>query len=136
MPDGIDKCPGTPKGVVVTQDGCPEDKNHNGIPDYLEKKEEKKPPAPKEVVPPKYNENVERFVTPQILTDGHLFVIQLSSWRTSRKANRIANQLKAEGNNAFVSKAYIAKWKETWYRVRIGYYNSQSEAQSYLNKVK
>ncbi len=136
VPDGIDKCPGTPKGVVVDQSGCPEDKNHNGVPDYLEKKkEEVKQPAPKKEVP-KYNENTESFVTPQILTDGNTFVIQMSSWRTSQKADKIAYQLKAKGYNAFVSKAYIAKWKETWYRVRVGYFDSQSEAQSYLNKIK
>jgi len=37
VPDYLDKCPGTPAGVKVDKDGCPLDSNGNGVPDYLNK---------------------------------------------------------------------------------------------------
>lgn len=35
--DGEDMCPGTPKGVKVTESGCPEDNDQDGVPDHLDK---------------------------------------------------------------------------------------------------
>lgn len=35
--DAIDLCPGTPRKVTVTLDGCPEDNDIDGIPDYRDK---------------------------------------------------------------------------------------------------
>ena len=35
--DKIDMCPGTPRGVVVDENGCPVDEDHDGVPDYLDK---------------------------------------------------------------------------------------------------
>jgi len=35
--DDLDKCPGTPAGVKVDQDGCPLDTDGDGVPDYLDK---------------------------------------------------------------------------------------------------
>jgi len=35
--DADDVCPGTPKGVKVTPNGCPEDSDEDGVPDYLDK---------------------------------------------------------------------------------------------------
>ncbi len=37
VPDYLDKCPGTPKGVQVARDGCPTDSDGDGVPDYLDK---------------------------------------------------------------------------------------------------
>ena len=37
MPDYLDKCPGTPKGVAVDATGCPIDSDGDGVPDYLDK---------------------------------------------------------------------------------------------------
>jgi len=37
VPDHLDKCPGTPKGVAVYSDGCPTDLDGDGVPDYLDK---------------------------------------------------------------------------------------------------
>jgi len=37
VPDDIDRCPNTPKGVRVDEFGCPIDSDHDGIPDYLDK---------------------------------------------------------------------------------------------------
>ncbi len=37
VPDYLDKCPSTPAGVKVDGDGCPLDSDHDGVPDYLDK---------------------------------------------------------------------------------------------------
>jgi OOP family OmpA-OmpF porin len=37
VPDYLDKCPDTPKGVKVDKDGCPLDSDGDGVPDYLDK---------------------------------------------------------------------------------------------------
>jgi OOP family OmpA-OmpF porin len=36
VPDDLDKCPNTPKGVKVDADGCPLDTDGDGVPDYLD----------------------------------------------------------------------------------------------------
>ncbi|MFQ5914498.1 MAG: OmpA family protein, partial [Nitrospinota bacterium] len=37
VPDYLDKCPNTPKGVKVDSNGCPLDSDGDGVPDYLDK---------------------------------------------------------------------------------------------------
>jgi OOP family OmpA-OmpF porin len=37
VPDSRDKCPNTPQGVEVDEDGCPIDSDGDGVPDYLDK---------------------------------------------------------------------------------------------------
>ncbi|RJP69895.1 MAG: OmpA family protein [Candidatus Abyssobacteria bacterium SURF_17] len=37
VPDNLDKCPDTPKGVKVDKDGCPLDSDGDGVADYLDK---------------------------------------------------------------------------------------------------
>ncbi|NVN89116.1 MAG: outer membrane beta-barrel domain-containing protein [Desulfuromonadales bacterium] len=37
VPDSLDKCPDTPKGVQVDSDGCPLDSDKDGVYDYLDK---------------------------------------------------------------------------------------------------
>jgi OOP family OmpA-OmpF porin len=37
VPDSLDKCPDTPKGVKVDKDGCPVDSDGDGVPDYRDK---------------------------------------------------------------------------------------------------
>lgn len=36
VPDYMDECPDTPKGVVVDEKGCPLDSDGDGVPDYLD----------------------------------------------------------------------------------------------------
>lgn len=36
VPDNLDKCPDTPKGVPVDSTGCPKDSDGDGVPDYLD----------------------------------------------------------------------------------------------------
>ena len=37
VPDSLDKCPCTPFGVKVDEEGCPLDTDKDGVPDYLDK---------------------------------------------------------------------------------------------------
>ncbi len=37
VPDNLDRCPNTPKGVEVDSVGCPLDSDGDGVPDYLDK---------------------------------------------------------------------------------------------------
>jgi OmpA-OmpF porin, OOP family len=37
VPDGRDRCPGTPGGTAVDQNGCPGDADRDGVADYLDK---------------------------------------------------------------------------------------------------
>ncbi len=45
VPDNMDKCAGSPKGVSVKSDGCPMDSDGDGVPDY----NDKCPDTPKDV---------------------------------------------------------------------------------------
>jgi OOP family OmpA-OmpF porin len=36
VPDSMDQCPGTPRGVKVDEKGCPLDHDGDGVPDYLD----------------------------------------------------------------------------------------------------
>ncbi len=141
VPDYKDKCAGTPEGITVNENGCPKgiEPFENVKTPILPKTKTTKTYIPKTVKPVvsgSYNVKRERNVKGRIWSDGSIYLIQQSSWRTRRKADRIAGRLRAKGHNAFVQKAYIPKFRRTYYRVRIGYFNSLSEAQIYARKVR
>jgi len=69
-----------------------------------------------------------------IFKEGTKYSFQVSSWRNKLKAESEAARLKSEGHNAFITDGYIKG--ATWYRVRIGYFNSLEETEEYLKKVK
>lgn len=71
-----------------------------------------------------------------IFTDGNLFCFQLSSWRSKSTAQREVSRLIRQGHKAFLTEAYIPKKGGTWYRVRIGYFNSFQEAKNYKRTVR
>src|SRR4030042_1765325 len=83
----------------------------------------------------KYNDANERNVTNTIFTDGNLFCFQVSSWRQKSIAESEAQKLRSRGHNAFVVEAYIPQKGGTWYRVRIGYFNSEMEANEYRKRM-
>lgn len=90
--------------------------------------------APKEVL--KYNITAERNVGKMIFTDGYLYCVQVSSWRARGKAESEARRLESEGYNAFITIAELPELDGTWYRVRVGYYNTFDEANRIREKVK
>jgi cell division septation protein DedD len=71
-----------------------------------------------------------------IFSDGNKYSFQVSSWKNKAKAESEAAKLKALGHNAFISEAYVSERKGTWYRVRIGYFNSIEETETYQKKLK
>ena len=144
IPDYKDKCAGTPKGIKGNENGCPEGFEPSTTIMPKTKitspvKKETRTYIPKTIAPSisgNYNPNSERNVRGRIWSDGNSYVIQNSSWRTRRKAERIARSLRSKGHNGFVQKAYISKFRRTYYRVRSGYFSSLSEAQSYSGKIR
>lgn len=70
-----------------------------------------------------------------IFTDGNLYCFQVSSWKNKAKAESEADKLIAAGHKAYVQEAYIDARRGTWYRVRIGFFNSLQEAKDYQNNL-
>ncbi|MFZ2322067.1 MAG: OmpA family protein [Ignavibacteriaceae bacterium] len=79
-----------------------------------------------------YNSAMEKNIGKMIFTDGYLYCFQVSSWRSREKAEAEQKRLKSEGYKSFITIADLPDLEGTWYRVRIGYFNSLDE----LNKVK
>ncbi|MCX6173439.1 MAG: SPOR domain-containing protein [Ignavibacteriales bacterium] len=69
-----------------------------------------------------------------IFTDGTKYSFQVSSWKNKSKAESEVARLKSEGHNSFITEGYVKG--TTWYRVRIGYFNSLEETEKYMKKVK
>ena len=153
--DYLDKCPDTPTGAKVDISGCPLDSDRDGVPDYLDKcpntpfgtvVEANGCPKPTEpvkviekqpkVVQPEFNLDNERMVKKNIWTDGKLYVVQLASFTNESRADASVQTWKDEGYNAFKVTKFIPKYNRTYYRVRIGYYNSLMEAENAYNKIR
>lgn len=77
-----------------------------------------------------YDESKDQNVRGNIWSDGTKYVIQLSSWRRENVADELVLKHKEEGHNAFKMKVELPG-RGTWYRVRIGYFDSLEEAQNY-----
>lgn len=80
----------------------------------------------------KYKVENEQVVRGVIFTDGNIFVVQKSSWKEKYKAEKAVKRLKQKGEKAFMTEANIPAKGGTWYRVRVGYFNSLSEAEKYV----
>lgn len=83
-----------------------------------------------------YQVSTERNLRGTIYTDGNKYCFQVSSWRNKGKAEREASKLKSKGHNAFITEAYVSGKGGTWYRVRVGYFNSAEETENYLAKMR
>jgi len=75
-------------------------------------------------------------VNKSIYFDGKYFSYQTSSWPSKLRAEQEVKRLRALGINAFIVEAYLPQKGGTWYRVRVGSFNSEKEAQDYINKNK
>ena len=76
----------------------------------------------------KYNSAVERNVGKMVFTDGLSYCFQVASFRKKGNADYQVQDLKSKGYNAFVEIANIPGLGGTWYRVRVGYFDSREEA--------
>lgn len=83
-----------------------------------------------------YNTAVERNVGKMIFTDGRLYCVQLSSWRSYYRAVREVDRLQAQGEKAFIVEVMNLQGLEgIWYRVRVGYFNSLQKAREHRARV-
>ncbi len=102
----------------------PTDKKEDAFTKLTEKKKEAE------------NSSTESNPKSTIFLDGSKYSFQVSSWKNKAKAESEMNRLKRNGHNAFIASAYIPERKGTWYRVRIGYFNSIEETEEYMKKLK
>lgn len=84
--------------------------------------------------PSNYNTQIERNVGQMIFTDGKLFCFQVAAFRTRERAETETARLLDAGENAFVVESYLSELQTTWYRVRIGYFKTLSEAREYRKR--
>ncbi|OGU54721.1 MAG: hypothetical protein A2V66_01195 [Ignavibacteria bacterium RBG_13_36_8] len=75
------------------------------------------------------NESVVRGL---ITSDGSKYFVQVSSWPEKSKAEVEVQRLRRLGYDAFIVSAYIQKYRSTWYRVKIGPFDSDAEAEQFL----
>jgi cell division protein FtsN len=66
--------------------------------------------------------------SPQVVMEDGKYTVQVSSWRTRRRADQDAERFAEKGFNAYVQQAYIPSLDGTWYRVRVGSYATLAEA--------
>ena len=76
-------------------------------------------------------QNIEK-ITDYIFKYGKIYVVQVSSWKTKDKAVNQVELYKSTGKNAFLEDITIKG--SLWYRVRVGNFNSLTEAKQFLNK--
>ncbi len=81
-----------------------------------------------------YDATKEKQLRNFIFTDGNLYCYQVMSLRKEKDAQKEVDKLKNKGFNAFYVPAKV-KGRQ-YYRVRIGYFNSQSEADKDRRKRK
>jgi cell division protein FtsN len=75
---------------------------------------------------PSLENSTSKQIKPQ---KGGTLAVQVASTKDPASANQMVAQLQNKGYPAFSMKAEIPE-KGTWYRVRIGYFNSKADAES------
>lgn len=71
-----------------------------------------------------------------IYTNGESFSVQVSSWKNKLKASNEVSRWKNAGYNSFIVEADLKTLGGIWYRVRIGGFKTQAEAQDFVRKNK
>lgn len=151
VPDYKDICEQTPEGVKVDEDGCPIDSDSDGVPDYQDKcpnteegvevdengcpvlaeeEEEVEEAAP---VTKTYNFETEQKIKYYLYSDGNLFCLQTSAFKNKRNAEKEAARLVSKNHKAFVHEANVPSKGGKWYQVRVGFFETQDQADSYRN---
>lgn len=72
---------------------------------------------------------------PQVVVENGKYTVQVSSWQTRRRAQEDAERYAAKGFNAYVQQAYIPSKGGTWYRVRVGRYATQQDAEQLASQL-
>ncbi len=68
-----------------------------------------------------------------IFSDGSRYLLQVSSLRDKAAAEREANRLRRKGEQAYIVESYIPARKATFFRIKIGFFNTIQEAEAYKN---
>lgn len=76
----------------------------------------------------------ETKVRDMVYFDGKFYSFQTSSWKAKAKAEQEVNRLRALGLNAFAVEVNLPEKGGTWYRVRVGSFNSEKEAAESMRK--
>lgn len=76
VPDHLDKCPDTPKGVAVDEHGCPIDSDGDGVPDYLDKCPDIPGPAWNDGCPEEVTEMIELLGKIQFEFDSQVIKVE------------------------------------------------------------
>jgi len=113
----LDLCPNTDDGVEVNDNGCPIENDET-----------------EEIVTTEYNLPREKLVKNFIFTDGNLYCFQVSAWKKLNQAEKEIERLKKDNHTGVIHKVHISRSKGTWYRVRVGYFNTFEEANRYKKK--
>lgn len=71
-----------------------------------------------------------------IFTDGKQFCIQVSSWKNKEKAQQEARKLKSVKATVFIMPYTNPENGKTWYRVRVGYFDSIAESERMAAQLK
>jgi nucleoid DNA-binding protein len=69
-----------------------------------------------------------------IYKSGDKYLVQISSWSSEQKAIKHASYFKNKGFQTEIEEASLPIG--TWYRVRVGNFNSENEAEKFYNKYK
>lgn len=69
-----------------------------------------------------------------VFFDGKSYNFQISSWKNKALAEGEVNSLRKQGFNAFLVEAFLPDKGGTWYRIRIGSFNSEQEALEFKKK--
>jgi cell division septation protein DedD len=72
---------------------------------------------------------------PQVVVEDGQYTVQVSAWRTRRRAEEDAERYTAKGFNAYVQQAEIPSKDGTWYRVRVGRYATQQDAEQMASQL-
>lgn len=74
-------------------------------------------------------DDVNSFAAQSVLNNGD-YTVQIASYKHQKDAVKLADKLKSKGYKVFITKAQIPS-KGTWYRVRVGMYQTKNEADKY-----
>lgn len=81
-----------------------------------------------------YNPQSETIRAQNIFSDGRLFCVQVAAYVQREMADADVTALRARGHQAFVTEGLVKG--RTWYRVRVGFFQSAAEAKRYRQSIK
>ena len=73
-------------------------------------------------------------ITNSIYYDGKSYNFQASSWRVKATAEQEVQRLRSLNFNAYLVEAYLPQKGGTWYRVRIGPFNSENATRQFMRE--